>query len=126
MNRKSKRKKFNSDLQDHELNNSGVAKILLQENQTLKNEVSSLKKSLKVSQNELESLRSRYHVLDKDNSLLGYRLKNAFLPEFLKFTAGIGAGFAANFFFNKQNTIGTLTLVVSLVVYAGVLHLQRK
>ena len=71
MNRKSKRKKFNSDLQDHELNNSGVAKILLQENQTLKNEVSSLKKSLKVSQNELESLRSRYHVLTKITAYWG-------------------------------------------------------
>jgi hypothetical protein len=52
-------------LNEDELCQPGVGKVLLENNKRLIAEVDSLKKSLRVSQNELEKLRSKYHELDK-------------------------------------------------------------
>ena len=125
--RKNKPVIQNTQLRDDELANSGVGKILFEENRVLKNEVTSLKMSLKVSQDELEKLRTHNHELDKKNSIMEYKLTTSFLPEFLKFIASsICAGAAVNFFFTNQIFLATISLVVSIFVYGGILFLYRK
>lgn len=124
---KNKNTTSNPILRDDELNNSGVGKILLSENKRLKEEVEALKKSLKINQNELEKLRSKNHELDKQNSILDYKLNTEFLPEFLKFIASsVGAGFAINFFFNNQINLAIISLIISIAVYGGILFLYKK
>jgi len=114
-------------LKDRELASSGVGKIFQHENGLLKEEIGVLKKSLKQTQDELEKLRSRYHDLDKENGILGYRLHTSFLPELIKYLASsIGAGIAVNFFFNHQNHYAWFSLIISTVIYGGVLLMYRK
>ncbi len=114
-------------LRENELTNSGVGKLLLADNERLQQEVDVLKKSLKESQDQLEDLRTRNHELDKANSILGFRLNTVFLPEFLKFIASsVGAGLSVNFFFSNQVVWAIIVLVLSVVIYGGILYLYRK
>ncbi|NTW22185.1 hypothetical protein HGA34_01410 [Candidatus Falkowbacteria bacterium] len=125
--RKKKNNKPISQLKDKELCNSGVGKILFAENGNLKDEVASLKKSLKQSQNELEKLRSTNHELEKKNNLMDYRLKTIFLPELIKFFASaVGVGFAINFFFDGKIYMGIIMVVSSVFIYGLMLYLYRK
>ncbi|HSX24605.1 MAG TPA: hypothetical protein VLG69_01420 [Candidatus Andersenbacteria bacterium] len=124
---RTKNKDSGPTLRDDELSNSGVGKILLEENKKLALEVDALKKSLKVNQNELEKLRGKNHELDKQNSILDYRLNIAFLPEFLKFIASsFGAGLAVSFFFSNQIRLATITLAASMIVYGVILFFYKK
>ncbi len=114
-------------LRDNELTNSGVGKLLLADKERLQQEVDVLKKSLKENQDQLEDLRTRNHELDKANSIFALRLNTAFLPEFLKFIASsVGAGLSVNFFFSKQMVLAIVVLVISVVIYGGILFLYRK
>ena len=122
--RKNKDFKKPLELNDNELANSGVSKILLNENGLLKQEVKTLKQSLKLSQDELEGLRSKNHELDKANSLLGYRLSADFLPEVLKFLASAGVGFATSLFFTDQKTLSYGIGIICGLVYIGILYLN--
>jgi hypothetical protein len=129
MKKKSNNKKvsFFPPLCEDELCNSGVGKILLHENGILKKEIDVLKKSLKINQNELEKLRTKNHELDKENTILGYKLTTRILPEFLKFLASsVGAGVAINFFFNNQIKFAIFSLTISIVIYIGILLIYRK
>jgi VIT1/CCC1 family predicted Fe2+/Mn2+ transporter len=113
-------------LRDDEFN-SGVGKLLLKQSQDLKKEVKNLKKSLASVQDELESLRTANHQLDKKNTILDYRLTNAFIPELLKFLASaIGAAVAVSFFFANKPIWGIAALVGSTFLYGGVLLIYRK
>lgn len=90
---KSNNSSSNLRLKEEDLAHPGVGKILLGDNKRLRKECNTLKKSLKLTQDELESLRCKNHELDKENSLLNYRLGNALLPETLKFvSSALGAG----------------------------------
>lgn len=116
-----------TSLREDELSHSGVSKVLLDENGRLRSETEALKKSLKTVQNELEDLRSKNHTLDKENNILNYRLTTAFLPELLKFLASsVGAGLAVSFFFAGQTESAVISLIISVVIYGGILILYRK
>lgn len=115
------------NLSKSELANSGVGKFLLKENEKLKQEVDILKRSLKVVQNELEKMRGKNHELDKANGILDYRLTVTILPEFIKFIASsVGAGLAVNFFFVNEIKSAIISLVVSIIIYVGILFLYKK
>lgn len=121
------RKNRRTVLQENELINPGVGKLLLANNKKLQQEMNVLKKSLKESQDQLENLRTRNHELDKINSILGFRLNTAFFPEFLKFIASsVGAGLSVNLFFYNQEVWAITVLVLSVVIYGGILYLYRK
>lgn len=126
-NRKDENITSNPTLRDDELSNPGVGKILFNENIRLKAEIDALKKSLKLSQNELEKLRSKYHELDKANSILDFRLNIALLPELLKFLASsVGIGLAVGFFFKGKIEYAVISFVLSIVIYGGILILYRS
>jgi hypothetical protein len=115
-----------ASLRDDEFN-SGVGKILLTENENLKKEVKNLKKSLASVQDAFEASKTQNHELDKKNSILDYRLTNAFIPEILKFLASaFGAAFAVGFFFEGKPIWAVGTFVTSIFVYAIVLLVYRK
>jgi len=129
MSLKNTRKNSNriSSLKENELAHTGVGKVLLKDNRRLMAETESLKKSLKNIQDELEELRSKNHILDKENGILNYRLTSAFFPELFKFiSSSIGTGFAVSFFFNGQIKFAIASLVISIVVYGAILILYRK
>ena len=126
-NRKDENITSNPTLRDDELSNPGVGKILFNENIRLKAEIDALKKSLKLNQNELEKLRSKYHELDKANSILDFRLNTALLPELLKFLASsVGIGLAVGFFFMGKIEYAVISFVLSIVIYGGILILYRS
>jgi hypothetical protein len=80
-----------------------------------------------LNQNELEKLRSENHELDKANSILDFRLNTAFLPELLKFLASsVGMGFAVGFFFNEKIEYAVFSLILSIVIYGGILILYKS
>ena len=103
-----------------------MSKILLNENGSLKQEVKTLKQSLKLNQDELEGLRSKNHELDKANSLLGYKLSSDFLPEVLKFMASAGIGFATSLYFTDQKTLSYEIGVLCGLIYIGILYLNHN
>lgn len=126
-NRKDENIASNPTLRDDELSNPGVGKILFNENIRLKAEIDTLKKSLKLNQNELEKLRSKYHELDKEKSILDFRLNTIFLPELLKFLASsVGMGFAVGFFFNGKIEYAVVSLALAIVIYGGILILYKS
>lgn len=123
---KRKKQIATSKLREDEMN-SGVGKVLLDENTHLRKENEALKKSLNATQNKLEKMREKYHELDKANHLLNYKLHTSFWPEFFKFVASsVGAGFAVNFFFSNQTKWAMGSLLMSFLVYGGILFIYRK
>lgn len=110
------------DLREDELGNTGVGKILLSENQKLTKEIVALKKSLKRNQDELEKLRSENHELDKQNTVLGFKLNTAIVPELLKFIASTFAGgLAISLLFAQQFVLGGFVLFIAIGIYIAIL-----
>jgi Tfp pilus assembly protein PilF len=66
-----------------ELNNSGVSKLLTNEN-------TSLKKSLKVAQDTLEQMKEKFYETDKENALLSDRMRIHIFLEVLKLISSVG------------------------------------
>lgn len=96
-------------------------------NKLLTLENKQLKKSLKEVQDALESLREKNHALDKENGILGYRLTTSFIPEMLKFLASsVGAGFAISFYFAGKLPEAGVALIISIVIYGGILLIYRN
>lgn len=105
---------------------SGVQKNMTV-NKLLTLENKKLKKSLKAVQDAFEDLREKNHALDKENGILGYRLTIAFIPEALKFlSSSVGTAFAISLYFAGKTSEAVFVLVVSVVVFCGILFLYRK
>lgn len=115
-----------SPLREDEMN-SGVAKVYMEENNRLRNEKNTLKKSLKSLQNKHEKLRREFHKVDKENVILHSKLYAKFLPEILKFAgSGLGIGLAVNFLTNSQYTLGIVSLIVAVFTHGGILFIYRN
>jgi hypothetical protein len=101
---------------EKDLKNPGVAKRILADNQSLKREVSTLKESLKVSQNTFEKLRNKHHEIDKENAVLKERTSLLSRFEIIKSLSLIGVGSAITLLLNKNYIFAAIIGVLSLII----------
>ncbi len=88
-------------------------------------ETLSLKESLKITQDELENWKNKYHKTDKEKSILDARIKTTTLAEALKFIfSSLLAAYGINLLSNGKN-MGYLWVVGSAVLYVAILYLVR-
>lgn len=115
------------DLTEKDLKNPGVARRILVENENLKKEISTLKESLKISQNSFEKLREKYHENDKNNAVLRQKVSVDTNFEIIKSLSLIGVGSAITLALNHEYLFAAILGVISLVVFlAAVIRRDMK
>lgn len=116
-----------SEIKEEELTNSGVAKLLIQENENLRGEIDILKKSLKKTQDAFEKLRGRLHEVEKENVVLSQKDKDSVAVEIIKFCAssafGVGTAILTISHY-KQIALGLI--VLGIIVYIIAMVIRRR
>jgi len=91
-------------IKEGDLDSSGVGKLLFLENKELKEELSSLRKSLKRTQDAFEKLREKFHEVDKEKSVMKYHISSSIIPSLLKFlTTGLFGIFGGYYLSDRQS-----------------------
>ena len=89
--------------------------------------IKTLQKSLKGTQDELETYREKYHAADKDHAVLQGKNATVIFHEFLKFiTSTILGGLGVNFISNKSYLMGVGLVVTSVLIYGLIVYSDRK
>ncbi len=97
-----------------------VIKGLYEENQTIK-------ESLKITQDELENWKDKYHERDKQKSVLDAKLQTTVLAEIFKFVAStVATGIGVNLFTDGKMLAGVALLVVGVVLFVGITYLGKQ
>jgi predicted nuclease with TOPRIM domain len=97
-----------------------VIKRLYEENQTIK-------ESLKLTQDELENWKDKYHESDKQKSILDAKLQTTVLSEIFKFLAStVAAGIGINLLTNGKIASGLALLVVGVILFVGITYLGKS
>lgn len=122
-----KNKETKIEIKERDLEKPGVGKLLYMENKDFKDELTTVKKSLKKLQNEHEKLRMKNFETDKENTLLSYRLHINFIPEALKFLSSAGGlGFAVGLYFQGHMKYAYIVGGVSIFIYIIILFCYRS
>ena len=99
--------------------NFKAAKVLIKR---MFEEISSLKESLKLTQDELENWKNRYH----DAGILGAKLQSTVFSEILKFvSAGVLVATGINLLTDSKILYGTLLVVAGAFLYVGIILMGR-
>ncbi len=86
-----------------------------------------LEKSLKITQDELEVYRGKYHAVDKDNTFLAGKNQTLALHEILKFlSSGIIGAIGVNMLSSGNYIYGTVVLLGAVVLYSAIVWFDRK
>ena len=86
-----------------------------------------LEKSLKITQDELEMYREKYHAADKNNIMLLGRNQTLALHEILKFFgSGIFGAIGVNFISAGDYARGILLILGAIVLYGMIGLFDRK
>lgn len=83
--------------------------------------------SLRNTQDELETYRSKFHDADKASAILSEQNKVNVPSEIIKFVASaLGIGFGVSLFFANEYFWGSVAIIASIVVYILVTVFARK
>lgn len=83
--------------------------------------------SLRNTQDELETYRSKFHDADKTSAVLSEQNKVNVPSEIIKFIASaLGIGFGVSLFFADEYAWGVLSITASVIVYVLVTIFARK
>ena len=86
----------------------------------------SLKESLKITQDELENWKNKYHEADKDAGILGAKLQSTVFSEILKFiSSGLLVAAGINLLTDGKIIYGVVLMVAGLFLYIGIIVLGR-
>lgn len=108
------------NLSKKELSSIGVGKVLIQEND-------SLKKSLEITQNELEGYRAKYHESDKNYAVQVSKNKIIIFHEILKYaTSVLFGGIGVNYLTSGNYLFGGVLVLISLIFYTLIVLSDRK
>lgn len=126
--KKISRKQNNiSEIKEEELTNSGVAKLLIQENENFREDIETLKKSLKKTQDAFEKLRTKLHDVEKENVALQQKDKDSLAIEIIKFCASAGFGIGtAILTLSHYKEIAIGLIILSIFVYIVAMVINRK
>jgi predicted nuclease with TOPRIM domain len=92
---------------------------------SLYEETSSLKESLKITQDELENWKNKYHETDKAKGILDARIKTTTFAEALKFIfSSLVAAYGINLVSDGKK-LGYIWIAGSAVLYVAILYLAR-
>lgn len=93
----------------------------------LSTQVKDLKKSLKITQDELESYREKYHEVDKNHAVQIGKNKVIALHELFKFIISlISGGFGAGLFLEGFELYGLLCIFGGVILYAIIVFFDSK
>lgn len=89
--------------------------------------VKTLEKSLKVTQDELEKYRDKYHEADKSNAIQTSRNSTLIFHEILKFVVTvICGGIGVNFITGGNLKNGLMMLLLALILYSAIIFSDRS
>lgn len=90
-------------------------------------QIKTLQKSLKVTQDELESYRGKYHEVDKNYAVAASKNSTLVFHEVLKFgVSAIAGGIGVNFISAQSYTKGIILIVVAVLIYATIVYSDRN
>lgn len=89
--------------------------------------VETLEKSLRSTQDELESYRSKYHESDKNHAIEKSRNSTLVFHEILKFVVSVvGGGLGVNLISTGQIQNGTICLIVTVIAYSAIVLSDKR
>jgi|GEM_PF-3535430 len=108
-----------TNLTNKDLESPGVAKFVINENETLK-------KSLRETQDRLEKIKEEKFEHEKKNIILETKQKSIFWIEFFKFISSVGIGFAISYIFSGNNTAALSFGIPSVIIFIIALIVGNK
>lgn len=89
--------------------------------------IETLEKSLKITQDELESYRSKYYESDKNHAIEKSRNNTLVFHEILKFVVSvIGGGIGVNLISGGQINNGVICLTITIVIYSAIVFSDKR
>lgn len=89
--------------------------------------VETLERSLKSTQDELESYRSKYHESDKNHAIEKSRNSTLVFHEILKFVASVvGGGLGVNYISSGQLKTGAICLICTVIFYSLIVLSDKR
>jgi len=93
----------------------------------LNEQIKDLKKSLKITQDELESYRQKYHEADKNHAIQIGKNQTIALHEILKFLISlIAGGFGVGLFLEGYKLYGLICIAGGIVLYTIICFFDNK
>ncbi len=97
-----------------------VIKSLFEENQTIKG-------SLKITQDELENWKSKFHESDKQKSILDEKLQTTVISEIFKYiSATVASGIGINLLTGGKIVLGIILVSAGTIIFIGITYQGRK
>ncbi|MES2060014.1 MAG: hypothetical protein V4438_03215 [Patescibacteria group bacterium] len=109
-----------NNLTAKEQKTTATFKLMSEKNKTLE-------RSLKITQDELEKYREKYHESDKNHAVQKSKNQTIIFHEILKYiSSALVGGVGVNYLTNGQYKLGSVLIVVSLIFYTLIVFSDRK